>query len=155
LFESCAADAPFLVVCPLCSAALQIYAGTSSVRCDFCDDIFKVSVSQSHLPARALQQRPRREPRRARKLPSVLAAFNQFKKAEMARLAAANPTLTKRERFTQACANWRAAPENPKNGGAAMRSRYRAWACDCDVSVLASCSTHGYRGFSERWNLGK
>ena len=29
---------------------------------------------------------------------------------------------------------------------AAIRSRFRAWGCDCDVSELARCTSHGYKG---------
>ena len=32
----------------------------------------------------------------------------------------------------------------------AIRSRYRAAACDCAVEALSSCSIHGYTGHRER-----
>jgi hypothetical protein len=118
-FVRCAADASFVVLCTSCSAALQVYlaAGTSSVRCDVCSHVFKVEVSSSDLPARTVRQR--RQPRAAKQLPAVLVAFNRYKKAEMARLKDAQPTLSNKERLKQACSSWHNAPENPKNGGAA------------------------------------
>ena len=108
----------FQVQCSSCTAALQVRLpeGITKVRCDLCRAIFQVKVAAHDLPVRA-PSAPRRAPRKKRKLPAGLEAYNCWKKGELKRLRSAEPGLPFSAFNARLAAAWKSAAANPKNGG--------------------------------------
>lgn len=124
----------FQVMCPQCTAALQVKLpeGVTTVECSQCKSTFGVQVQATAMPshASAAESKSSRRSRapcsskeaRGSRRTEAMKLYNEFMKEEIPRLRHEHPELASKEHhttvFRMAAHNWAAARTNPKNATA-------------------------------------